>query len=382
MVAPRPQSVCVLGAGASGLAVIKELKEEGHHPTCFEHATAIGGVFHHKPDKPGGVYDNLYLTISNYHMAYSDFMPKGARFHWDHREYHAYLEDYCVHFDLTKHIQLGQQVVEIREQAEGGRRWRVTTKCVQSGELTDHAFDAVTICAGTNQIKKIPSLPGLDSFQGELYHASDYKTNDKFSGKRVCVVGIGESSADIARELSDIASECHLCLRSYPIILPRVGGWWNYLDSSDAFSSRLIASSGFGTGVIKQLVTGMTLAFNALHWVCDCMLPARTTDAMRQDASAGMLDLNTPATPEARSLIKTWSVTSLKRNGNRFYTKNATFVPNVVSGKLKVAPSPPSHQDCPAALALRTRPPTDPPILRGSREGALRPCHHPRCAVF
>ena len=118
---PRSQSVCILGAGASGIATIKELKAEGHRPTCFEHDAAIGGLFNYKSDESvGAVYKSLHLTVSNYHMAYSDFMPEGARYHWDRRQYQDYLEEYCAHFDLKKHNH------PLR--AEGGRDPRESTR--------------------------------------------------------------------------------------------------------------------------------------------------------------------------------------------------------------------------------------------------------------
>ena len=64
------KNICVVGAGPAGLTTIKQLLDEGHKVTCFEKNDNIGGVF-----KSGNSYDTLRLTVSNYFMAYSDFMP-------------------------------------------------------------------------------------------------------------------------------------------------------------------------------------------------------------------------------------------------------------------------------------------------------------------
>ena len=64
------KSVLVIGAGPSGLVAIKELIEKGHEVICLEKSSQIGGAF--ASDK---IYDNLYLTISNLLMSFSDFLP-------------------------------------------------------------------------------------------------------------------------------------------------------------------------------------------------------------------------------------------------------------------------------------------------------------------
>ena len=66
--------IAVIGAGLSGITTIKQLVDEGHVVRCFEKSDNLGGVFSN-----GQIYDDLHLTISNYFMAYSDFIPENER---------------------------------------------------------------------------------------------------------------------------------------------------------------------------------------------------------------------------------------------------------------------------------------------------------------
>lgn len=68
------QKVAVIGGGLAGLTTIKQLRDEGHEVICFEKGPSVGGVF-----APSGCYDSTMLTISNYFMAYSDFLPEDER---------------------------------------------------------------------------------------------------------------------------------------------------------------------------------------------------------------------------------------------------------------------------------------------------------------
>ena len=155
-------------------------------------------------------------------MAFSDF-PCTVRFPRHPWRYLQYLKDYASNYGLTKYVHFQTEVVCVERK---GMVWLVTTRSSESGVTVAGIYDAVAVCSGTHQLRKMPSLPGMQRFSGTVLHSSQYKNNDDFAGKRVCIVGIGESSADIAREISDVALESHLCLRGYlnPSI---VGGHFN-----------------------------------------------------------------------------------------------------------------------------------------------------------
>jgi len=211
------QCIAVVGAGLCGLTTIKELIEAGHEVICFEKGEDIGGVF-----SEGGSYDSVQLTVSNYFMAFSDFMPydEPIRF-WTRGEYKQYLDRYVEHFDLRKHIKFGYVVDRVQSIATGG--WELTVRSKEQLSTTI-TVDRVAICSGQFQTPNIPDLPGLKSFPGAVLHSSKYKNVaelQEFHGKRVLCFGNGESAADVITEIASVAARSVLSLRRYHMFAPR-----------------------------------------------------------------------------------------------------------------------------------------------------------------
>lgn len=206
------KTVGVIGGGLSGISTIKQLRDEGHDVICFEKGPALGGVF-----APNGCYDSTMLTISNYFMAFSDFLPEGERLKfWTRRDYEAYLKRYIERFDLARFAQLESEVLRVERK---GSRWSIRVR--RDGVETEHQVDAVAICSGMFQFPRLPKIEGLGDFKGELIHSSKYRNAAPFEGKRVLCIGLGESSSDITAEIGDVAAKCFLSLRRYPVVAPR-----------------------------------------------------------------------------------------------------------------------------------------------------------------
>lgn len=213
--------VCVVGAGPCGLTTIKQLRDEGHDVVCFDKNADLGGLWlrHEDPQTDADemkAYDNLMLTISMKLMAYSDHPFGDGRVFYTRAQYLEYLHGYADRFGLAECVSFGAEVTDIRRE---GRRWTVTT--VREGVTSSETFDAVAVCSGPF---KTPNrqIPGLESFTGEVVHSSEYRNRDRFAGKRVLIVGMAESGADLVREIGDAATECTLAIRSYTYLLPRV----------------------------------------------------------------------------------------------------------------------------------------------------------------
>jgi cation diffusion facilitator CzcD-associated flavoprotein CzcO len=100
-------------------------------------------------------------------------------------------------------------------------KWEVTTQSAD-GRKETRSFDAVAVCCGTHQVPKRPSIEGVESFGGDVDHSYQFWNASKYAGKNVAVVGMGESSADVVRDISDVSASCHLVLRSYPMCVPRL----------------------------------------------------------------------------------------------------------------------------------------------------------------
>ena len=121
------KSVAVIGAGASGLTVMKELTSLGHSVVCFEENIRIGGVYTKS-------YDRTMLTTSSLLTSFSDYsngMEDSPKF-WTDEEYLDYLDGFACKFDLYKHIQF-RTTVKKCVKCPKTNKWLVT---VEDGAFT------------------------------------------------------------------------------------------------------------------------------------------------------------------------------------------------------------------------------------------------------
>lgn len=354
--------VCVIGAGPSGLTTLKQLLDEGHEVTCFERGGDIGGIWQRNPD-PGAdaeemkVFDSLILTISMRLMSYSDFMTEKYRVFYTHRQYREYLEAYARTFGLRRHITFNAPVVAVQKGADG--RWSVTATVEGAPRTT--VFDALAVCSGPFQTPDTQSVPDIDRFTGEVVHSSTYRNSQRFVGRRVLVVGLAESGADIAREVSDVASECTLSLRSYSFLIPRLH---NGVFATDMTNIRALFYDQFVRSVKQRFplpcVIGDTrptqLGVQLLAWIFALIhLPFERflswrsrqrggqspgTNAMGEPALPLKLDIGCEFTREHIDAINAWNKKSHGHRSNWsqriIFSKNVSFIPNLVNGKLRV----------------------------------------------
>jgi thioredoxin reductase len=211
----RGENVCVIGAGASGLAAVKNLKEHGFGVDCFERETGVGGAWNWRHDR-SPVYGSTHLISSKPFTQYPDFpMPDSWPDYPHHSQFLAYLERYADHFDLRPHIWFGIEVVRV-EPAEDGEHWDVTTRGARGGAERTARYAALVIANGHNWSPKWPRYEGLDDFKGEVVHASAYKDAAQLRGRKVLVVGGGNTGCDIAVEAAQNAARCwHSTRRGY-----------------------------------------------------------------------------------------------------------------------------------------------------------------------
>ncbi len=230
------RKVAVVGAGLSGIAAVKELREEGHEVTCYEKNGSFGGVF----SDDGFAYESLNLTVTNYFMAFSDFVPTEERIKfWTAKNYRDYLRRYMEKNNLFPSIFFNTEVKSVER---GSNKWLISTR-TESGEEKQEYFDAVAICSGMFQEPKIPVIEGLEEFQGDVFHSKDYINKSPYEGKRVLCVGLGESSSDITAEISTVSDKCILSLRRYPAVAPRVIPFQKdpfFTIDTSVFTSRII----------------------------------------------------------------------------------------------------------------------------------------------
>ncbi|XP_076009757.1 flavin-containing monooxygenase 5-like isoform X2 [Genypterus blacodes] len=224
------QKVAVIGAGPSGLTSIKACLDEGLEPTCFESSYDIGGLwrFKEKPE-PGraNIYDSVVSNSSKEMLAFSDF-PPPADFpnNLHHSDVVRYLSLYAQTFKLRQHIRFQTTVVSVRQSPDFAvsGQWEVETE-KSEGQRETGVFDAVIVCSGHYTQPHLPlkDFPGIESFQGRYFHSWEYRNAEGLQGKRVVVIGIGNSGGDIAVDASRVAEQMYLSTRSGAWVVGRVG---------------------------------------------------------------------------------------------------------------------------------------------------------------
>ncbi len=202
-----PTSCCIIGAGYAGLGVARALAARGIPFDWFERNDALGGNW------LDGVYDSTHIISSRDSTAYADLpMPRDYPDFPSRAQVLDYLNAYADRFDLRRRIRFGATVERVTP-AEGGR-WTVA---LAGGEA--RAYEHVVVCNGHHWAQRIPSYPG--SFAGKAIHSKAYRNPGDLDGRRVLVVGGGNSGCDIAVEAARHFGEAHVSMRRGYWFLPK-----------------------------------------------------------------------------------------------------------------------------------------------------------------
>ena len=217
--APNLPKVCIIGAGCSGFTTAKRLQDYGIPFDLFEASDDIGGNwYYNNPNGMSACYKSLHIDTSKWRLAFEDFpVPADWPDYPHHAQLLAYFHAYVDHFDLRRHIRFNTRVDKAVRRPVGG--WRVTLS-----DGTSQNYDALAVCNGHHWAARIPEYPG--SFNGPQIHSHAYRSPfDPIDcvGKRVLVVGMGNSAMDIASELSQrpIASRLFVSTRRGVWVFPK-----------------------------------------------------------------------------------------------------------------------------------------------------------------
>lgn len=210
--------ICVIGAGCSGLTSVKALKEAGLPFDCFEMSSGIGGNWRYDNDNGrSAAYDSLHIDTSKERMAYSDLpMPESYPDYPHHSQVLAYFERYAERFGLASQISFRTKVEEVTPEGSGYRVW---VRELDGGAERCARYRAVLVCNGHHWQPKMPRFPGR--FGGDSLHSRDYRSSESLRDKRVLIVGIGNSGADIACDAAPVARRTLLASRRGAHVIPR-----------------------------------------------------------------------------------------------------------------------------------------------------------------
>jgi len=182
--------IALIGAGPMGLACAKVLVEQGIAFQGFELHSDVGGLWDIAGPR-STMYDSAHLISSRTKTEFRDFpMDPGVADYPSHRVLKDYFHAFADRFDLRRHYRFGAEVLRC-EPLDAG--WRVVWR--QDGAEHEGRFGGVMIANGTLSEPNMPAFVG--DFAGELIHSAQYRHHDQMRGKRVLVIGGGNSGCDI-----------------------------------------------------------------------------------------------------------------------------------------------------------------------------------------
>jgi dimethylaniline monooxygenase (N-oxide forming) len=211
---------CVIGAGSCGIAAAKALYEARIPFDCFEAGPVVGGLWKFEnPNRLSGAYSTLEMNTSGPRMSYSDF-PVGTDDYPPHHVVAEYFDRYVDHFGIRETITFNTRVEHVAPLGDG--RFEITTS--SDGQRATGTYDAVLVANGHHWDPRWPEPPFPGRFDGEQMHSHDYRRPEQLAGRRVLVVGGGNSGMDIARDAADFGEAAFLSLRrGVHVIRKRLG---------------------------------------------------------------------------------------------------------------------------------------------------------------
>lgn len=194
----------VVGAGPAGLAVAASLGRRGVPHVVIERESTVGSAWRRH-------YDRLHLHTAKSHSAlpYLSF-PESVPTYPSRLQVVEYLDRYARDFAIRP--LLGQTVTRIRREEA---RWHVETSSEH------HEATCVVLATGLTRVPHLPTWPGLESFHGHMLHSSQYRNGAPWRGRRVLVVGIGNSGAEIGIDLHEHGALPTFAVRSAVNVVPR-----------------------------------------------------------------------------------------------------------------------------------------------------------------
>ncbi|KAM3376731.1 hypothetical protein P3S68_009144 [Capsicum galapagoense] len=289
----KKEVIGIIGAGISGLLACKYCISKGFDPIVFESEISIGGVWTKTMGSTKLQTPKPFYQFSDYPWPESvtEMFP-------DQQTVLEYIESYASHFDLIRHIQFNNTVLNLSYECNGNSsisgdgewnlwgdngdvfnsngKWNVSVQDTRTLSTQVYQVDFVVVCVGRfSQVPNIPEFPqnkGPEAFEGEVIHSMDYSKMDPKTaanfvrGKHVAVVGFLRSGQDIARECSmvnGIEHPCTVVIRTLHWNLPDYFPWgfnlgYLYLNR---FSELMVHKPGEG-----HFLSLLATAFSPLRW--------------------------------------------------------------------------------------------------------------------
>ena len=192
------EKYAILGAGPCGLGVIRQFSKKNIPFQAFEYHDAVGGIWNSE-NPLSTMYNSAHLISSKGMTQYDEFPFDENVADFPHNtKIKEYFKGYADKFNLSQNVRFNSIITSVTRNDDG--MWTVSYKDRLTQEEHSDVFKGVVLATGlfNKGNENMPKWEGMETFPGEILHAANYKSNDSFAGKRVLVVGCGNSAADIA----------------------------------------------------------------------------------------------------------------------------------------------------------------------------------------
>lgn len=237
---PTQVDAVIVGAGFSGLYMLKRLKELGLSAIIMEQGSDVGGTWYWNR------YPGARCDVESPYYSYSFDAELEQEWDWNERypaqdEIQAYLSHVADRYNLRDDIYFNSTVAAASyDDAEN--LWSVSTLSDGSGHLTTAKY--CIMATGCLSASRLPDIQGIDQFEGDIYHTAQWpKDGVDFSGQKVAVIGTGSSGVQAIPEIAKEASELYVFQRTPNFSVPAENGpldqkWWqevkdNYREVRD-----------------------------------------------------------------------------------------------------------------------------------------------------
>ncbi|CAL1359516.1 unnamed protein product [Linum trigynum] len=206
----------IVGAGPSGLATAACLKARGVPSLIVERADCIASLWQHK------TYDRLRLHLPK-QCCQLPLMPFPTDFptYPTKQQFLGYLESYRTRFGLEPVFNSAVETAEFDRRWEVWRVKTVVATTTARPQEVEYVCQWLVVATGENAEAVVPELDGIEAFRGPVVHTSSYRSGEGFAGKKVLVVGCGNSGMEVCLDLCNYKARTSLVVRDSVHVLPQ-----------------------------------------------------------------------------------------------------------------------------------------------------------------
>lgn len=202
----------IIGAGPSGLAVAATLRESGVPFLILERADCIASLWQNR------TYDRLKLHLPKKFCELPKLpFPEDYPEYPNRKQFISYLESYARRFEINPNF--NESVVSARYDETCGL-WRVET-VKKGGVKMNYICQSIVVATGENAESVMPEMEGIEDFDGDMVHVSEYKSGKTYKGKKVLVVGCGNSGMEVSLDLCNHGASPSMVVKDSVHVLPR-----------------------------------------------------------------------------------------------------------------------------------------------------------------